>query len=288
MTQQKANPGAGRQPGRNSLLGSNLILPQAENSEISILGSIIQEGKLIKKTADLSANDFYKEKHQTIFSIMKDLKLRDVPIDISILHEEIRKAGKEEITGGFNYLGYLVEITPSTANFDYHFKAMREASHNRKLWEKAERLKQAIQNGANEEVISELQSQVSREEPSYEPRLKPISAKNLPDTQQVESLWAELLYPSCITQVNSEPGVGKTTLFYNLCLYGSLDLPFLDIRFSKILKVLYVDLETLVWLRKKKLETIYPKELPENLYFLDSLSLKRDFSHLLTLCCREK
>ena len=81
-------------------MADTFILPQAEDSEIQVLGSIIQEGRLIEKTS-LSSSDFYHPNHQTIFAVMKDIHRRGVRIDISALLEEIRKAGKEETTGGF-------------------------------------------------------------------------------------------------------------------------------------------------------------------------------------------
>jgi RecA-family ATPase len=117
--------------------------------------------------------------------------------------------------------------------------------------------------------------------------LKPISARELKDCEPVQTLWGETLYPESITQLNSEPGVGKTTFLYNLCLHGALNKDFLEISFSHALKILYVDVETPLWKRANKLKAI-SETLPENLFFLDTLDLKRNFPDLLTLCETEK
>lgn len=157
MTQQKESPE--REPGRGNLISNlTLILPQAENSEIQVLGSIIQEGKLIEKV-NLSLSDFYSEKHRAIYSVMKDMERRGVPIDISTLHEEIRRVGKEGIIGGFNYLGYLIETTPSTANLDYHVKQVKEARIRTDLVSGLYDILQYVTNGGS---LESIQAGISR------------------------------------------------------------------------------------------------------------------------------
>ncbi len=132
MTKQNEGPDNST-PGQEEMLDySTIILPRAELSEQQILGSIIQEGKLIK-TVDLSPSDFCSEQHQAIFSVMKDMERRGVPIDISTLFEEIRKSGKDEITGGSSQLTYCERLTPTTANLPYHVKIVKEAAAKRQL-----------------------------------------------------------------------------------------------------------------------------------------------------------
>ncbi len=95
--------------------------------------------------------------------------------------------------------------------------------------------------------------------------------------------------PEAIIQVNAEPGVGKTTLFYNLCLYGAMGKEWLGIPFSKTIKSLYIDVETPKRKRKHKLRAICEEEaLPKDFYLLDWLDLKEDFHKLLSLCKRER
>ncbi len=48
----------------------------------------------------------------------------------------------------------------------------------------------------------------------------PVSARDLADIPPPASLWADIIYPGCIVQLNSEPGAGKSTLAYNICALG--------------------------------------------------------------------
>ncbi len=118
-------------------------------------------------------------------------------------------------------------------------------------------------------------------------RLKPVPAPDMKHIQPPPSVWADVIYPKCITQLNSEPGAGKSTLAYNLCALGAMGQPFLDIPFSKKLKSLYVDLETPDFLIRHKIELI-SGELPGDLHVLDRFDLKDDFREFLSLCKEER
>jgi len=119
--------------------------------------------------------------------------------------------------------------------------------------------------------------------------LKMICAKDItPSSAPVQSLWGEVLYPCCITQINSEPGVGKTTFVYNFCIAGAKGSTFLGIEFSSPLRVLYIDVETPSWKRAIKLATITEGALPESLFFLESLDMHSQYSDLLALCADER
>jgi replicative DNA helicase len=251
MSQHKENPGAGGQPGRQNLHRVfDGTLPHYEDYEKNILGCILEDWRLIKQV-QLKPEDFYSTRHQFILSTMLNMQAKAIPIDELTIYEELKKRGLLDEVGGITYLGYLKDIAVSPANINYHTEKVKEASLNRNLWENSERLKQAIERGEDEEAIRILQNQVSQWKSSIESKLKPISAKELEAMPLVESLWGEILFPECITQVNSEPGVGKSTLFYNLCAYGANGKDFLEVSFSRRIKSLYVDLETPRWKRKE-------------------------------------
>jgi replicative DNA helicase len=139
-------------------VADSFIPPQAETSEIQVLGSIIQEGKLIEK-ADLYPGDFYHSNHQTIFTVMKDIHRRGVRIDISELFDEIRKSENDEITGGSSYLTYLVEITPSTVNFAYHVRKVKETSIKRRF---VEEMYANMQLACKDGPLEDLQAGIMR------------------------------------------------------------------------------------------------------------------------------
>jgi len=168
-------------------------------------------------------------------------------------------------------------------------KIVKEFSNKRNLSEKLTGILSDITDNNIDYTSAAAQVEEIDIEYSGKSNLVPVSAKDLGEEYEpVQTLWGEIIYPSSITQLNSEPGVGKTTLLYNLCLNGVLGNDFLDLPFPIKLKVLYIDVETPHWKRAMKLRTISVDSLPENLYFLNSLELRIDFPYLLNLCKREE
>lgn len=99
--------------------------------------------------------------------------------------------------------------------------------------------------------------------------LKVISAKELmeQETSGVKPLWGSFLYENSIVLLAGEAGVGKTTLAYNLAIYGAKGEDFCGLSIERPLNILYCDLETGQALRKDKAMLISDSNLPENLSF---------------------
>jgi len=115
--------------------------------------------------------------------------------------------------------------------------------------------------------------------------LKIISGKELmeQETNGVESLWGNFLYEKSIVLLAGEAGVGKTTLAYNLAIYGAKGESFCDIPFQKPLNILYCDLETGDDLRKNKAMIISDNDIPSNLYFNSELDFIGQLNRLIKL-----
>jgi len=62
----------------------------------------------------LSASDFYRETHQTIFDVISTLVGRSEPVDLTTVQNELRKRDKFDMIGGISYLTSLFnsEFTP--------------------------------------------------------------------------------------------------------------------------------------------------------------------------------
>jgi predicted ATP-dependent serine protease len=267
-------------------------LPHVIDAEQAVLGAILIKGDVLENVSPtITPEDFYKDSHKNIFATMVKMSQEKKPIDVLTLYERLKGTGNLlDDVGGSSYITYLTEIVPSTENVEYYCRLVKEASRKRSMIEELTRLVQEIQDGKAgvPEVISRFNNHIQKLASSCAHRLKPISAKDLEDIEPEETIWGDIIFPSCITQVNSEPGVGKTTLIYNVCLYGVLGEPFLGLEFNRKLKVLYVDVETPDWKRTNKLRTIYPESLPEDLHFLKSLNFREEYLDLLTLCKHER
>jgi hypothetical protein len=264
-------------------------LPHHNEYEEGILGAIINDARLYDDVSIvLDHSDFYAERHRMIFRAMGEMRSRGVPIHMVTLWERLRGSREFDDAGGASYITYLSDVAFLDENLDYYVDSVKEDSHRRKLWEALHRCAQAIERGEDAEVIEDMSSKLrDMEREAAGRKLRPVSAKDLEDLKPPESLWADIIYPECIVQLNSEPGAGKSTLAYNICALGATGQPFLGIPFSKKLRSLYVDLETPRFLRRNKIELICG-ELPGEFHILEYLDLRNDFSDLLDICKRER
>lgn len=268
-------------------------LPQNIEAEQAVLGAFLIDSRVINEVLEILApGDFYKEADQKIFQAMIGMHRENRPIDILTLFDYLKSKGRilEEV-GGSSYLTYLTQIVPSTTNICYYARLVKEKAKERRLQLTLREVDDKLCNEGISfaEAAKQINLRIEKEETLSDSTLRPVSAKDLQDTELVESLWGELIYPECITQINSEPGIGKTTLLYNICVYGAMGKDFLAIPFPERIKTLYLDLETPQWLRRPKLERIVgSKNLPENIFFHYTLDLKTDYTKLLTLCKKEK
>jgi len=263
-------------------------LPNNDDAEIACLGSVMIDGNVIGYLQDLlNPEDCYTTKHKRIFKTMLEMCNKEIAIDIVTLSIELKAKGLYEEIGGFGYLSHLIDLTPTSANYEYYVKTVKEFSNKRKLSEKLTRILSDINN--NKIDYAGAAAQVEEIDIGYSGKsnLVPISAKDLGEYTVVEPLWGDLFFPACITQINSEPGVGKTTFALNVAINGCKGVDFLDVPFFKILKILYVDIETPKWRRNQKVRMISGDDIPESLYFLYNLDLENDFGDFLSLCKRE-
>jgi hypothetical protein len=265
------------------------VLPHHKEYEEGILGAVINDPHLYDDVSMvLEHSDFYSMRHRMIFRAMGEMRNEGVPIHLVTLWERMRGSAEFEDAGGSSYLAYLSDMAFLDENLDYYVDAVKDDALRRNLWRALHECAQAIEKGEDMAVIEDLLAKLrDMERRAAGRKLMPVSAKDLENIKPPESLWADIIYPECIVQLNSEPGVGKSTLAYNICALGAAGQPFLGIPFSKKLKSLYVDLETPRFLRRNKIELICG-ELPGEFHILECLDLRNDFPDLLDLCKRER
>ena len=131
--------GAGRQR-RASIRSiheqSGRVPPQATDVEQSVLGAMLIEREAIPRAIEiLSADAFYTNKHQKIYTAMLSLFERGNPVDLITLSEELKRRGELDDVGGAYYLTELTTQVASAANVEYHARIIAEKSLLRKLIE---------------------------------------------------------------------------------------------------------------------------------------------------------
>jgi replicative DNA helicase len=78
---------------------------------------------------------FYREGNRRIFRAMLALQERGDVIDPLTLSEELSRTGELQASGGKDYVAFLVDAVPTSANVEYHARIVREKALRRRLIE---------------------------------------------------------------------------------------------------------------------------------------------------------
>lgn len=98
------------------------------------MGSILLNNDTMNQVMDiLSADDFYREAHSTLFDRMVYLYNRAEPIDIITLSEALTAKGAMDAIGGTDYLASLVQAVTTSAGSVYYAEIIRNLSVKRQL-----------------------------------------------------------------------------------------------------------------------------------------------------------
>ena len=110
------------------------VPPQALDMEEAVLGAIMLEKEAVITILDiLKAESFYKEAHQKIFKAISDISIRELPVDLYTVTEELRSHQELESVGGPVYLSQLTSKVVSAANVDYHARIVAQKHIQREL-----------------------------------------------------------------------------------------------------------------------------------------------------------
>ena len=108
--------------------------PYSEEAEIAVLGAMMLDQAAVGLAIQiLEVDSFYNEIHKELFSTMKDMYEKSIPIDIVSLAEELNKRGKLEFVNGTYYLTEINKQTPTSANVDYYARIVQEKYLKRQL-----------------------------------------------------------------------------------------------------------------------------------------------------------
>ncbi len=110
------------------------VPPQAIDMEEAVLGAIMLEKEAVIAILDiLKPESFYKETHKKIFKAISDLSLREYPVDLYTVTEELKNHNELESVGGPVYLTQLTSKVVSAANVDYHARIVAQKYIQREL-----------------------------------------------------------------------------------------------------------------------------------------------------------
>jgi len=208
-------------------------LPQNIEAEQSVLGSILIDCSVIDTVLNIiTPDDFYKESHQKIYRAMGEMHKKNIPIDVFTLYDYMKSSGQllEEV-GGSSYLTLLTTIVPTTINVDYYAKIVKEKSSMRKLWEKGQRLIQAIENGSDQSVIDNIREKINKSDnANLNAEFKTESWREIIGSEEPELnyLIEDLILVGCLILLGGKPKVGKSLLGLLIALSIALGVSLWD------------------------------------------------------------
>lgn len=129
--------------------------PYSEDAEQAVLAAVlIDEGAIVAALEIVDADAFYLEKHRALFRAMTTLAECGITIDPLTLADKLEQRGELDRAGGKDFLGWLVDAVPTSANITYHAQIVREKATLRRLMEAAHELLRSA--SAGEQSAQEL------------------------------------------------------------------------------------------------------------------------------------
>jgi replicative DNA helicase len=110
--------------------------PYAEEAEQAVIAAMLMDGDaILRATEYVDDTMFYREGHRRIVRAILSISERGDVVDPLTLANELSRRGELEASGGKDYIGYLLDAVPTSANVEYHAKIVREKALYRRLIE---------------------------------------------------------------------------------------------------------------------------------------------------------
>lgn len=138
--------------------------PWSQEAEQSVLAGMLQDRDAVARAVEiLEPSMFYQESHRLLFRALARLFERGEAIDPILLGDELQKTDDDQRVGGYEYIGYLLDIVPTAANVEFHAKLVREKALLRRLIEASqETIRDAYEPGERDvnEVMDEAEARI--------------------------------------------------------------------------------------------------------------------------------
>ncbi len=110
------------------------IPPQARDLEEAILGAVMLEKSAFDVVVEiLKPECFYIEAHQKIYKAMQNLQIKNLPIDLLTVVEELKFNEELEFVGGAYAITKLTNVVVSSANIEAHSRIVLQKFIQREL-----------------------------------------------------------------------------------------------------------------------------------------------------------
>ena len=110
------------------------LQPQATEIEEAVLGALMIERDAYSVVSEiLRPESFYEHRHQLLYKAITTLAMRQQPIDILTVAEQLRSTGDLEEVGGPFYITQLSGKVASSAHIEYHARIIAQKFLAREL-----------------------------------------------------------------------------------------------------------------------------------------------------------
>jgi replicative DNA helicase len=110
--------------------------PWSEDAEQAVISAMLMDADAIMRAVEhVDDTMFYKEAHRRIVRAIVAVSDRGDVVDPLTLSDELSRRGELRQAGGKEYIGYLVDTVPTSANVEYHARIVREKAMRRRLIE---------------------------------------------------------------------------------------------------------------------------------------------------------
>ena len=124
--------------------------PQATEVEEVVLGALMLERDAMQMvTGILDTQSFYKETHQKIFEVIKDLFRKEKSVDLMMVSQELKNREQLEEVGGPGYITQLTRRVASAAHIEFHARIIAQKFIQREMI----RISSELQNKSYDDTI---------------------------------------------------------------------------------------------------------------------------------------
>ena len=103
------------------------LQPQALDLEEAVLGALMIEKDAYSVVSEiLRPESFYDHRHQLLYKAITTLAMRQHPVDILTVAEQLRTTGELEEAGGPFYITQLSGKVASSAHIEYHARIIAQ------------------------------------------------------------------------------------------------------------------------------------------------------------------